>query len=194
MVRCDQALWGKIVVSTVEPNHTAGSPPKSNWLLPAFWMLIGITFYLGATQIKTAIVQDKHDPGPAAICLLCSVALILLGATQAVQLLLVRRTPAVPKPTEGPSVTRQNAGPRSTTRSLQQALLGVAVIGVYIYGVSQIGFGLASFAFGITSMKCFGVSWRHTLLATTACVATVYLVFIKLLGILLPTGRWDLPY
>jgi Kef-type K+ transport system membrane component KefB len=77
---------------------------------------------------------------------------------------------------------------------LLQSILGVAAIAIYIFAVFQIGFGLATLVFGIVSMKSLGASWLSTLLATVSSIAIVYLVFIKLLGILLPTGRWDLPF
>ena len=184
-------------MSTAAPNHTLGKTPISQWLLPVFWILVGSGFYLGATTITTAIVQDKHDPGPAAICMLCASALILLGITQAVQLLLASRSarPTLPPPATTEIDHPQQSSPlQNSTRGLLQSILGVAAIAVYIFYVFQIGFGLATFTFGIVSMKSLGVSWRNTLLATATCIATVYLVFIELLGILLPTGRWDFPF
>jgi hypothetical protein len=184
-------------VSTDAPKHALGETSISQWLFPVFWILVGSGFYLGATTITTAIVQDKHDPGPAAICMLCAVAIIILGITQAVQLLLASRSA---RPTLTPPATthsddsQQSRVIQDPTLALRQVFLGVATIAVYILAVFQIGFGLATFTFGIVSMKSLGVSWRNTLLATTTCIATVYLVFIELLGILLPTGRWDFPF
>lgn len=184
-------------MSTAAPKHPLGKTTISQWLLPVFWILVGCGFYLGAQQITTAIVQDKHDPGPAAICILCAVAIIILGITQAVQLLQANRSA---RPTLTPAATthsddpQQSSAHQNSTRGLLQSILGVAAIAVYIFSVFQIGFGLATFTFGIVSMKSLGVSWRNTLLATATCIATVYLVFIELLGILLPTGRWDFPF
>jgi hypothetical protein len=181
-------------VSTVEPNQSVDRTSISQWLLPAFWILVGSGFYFGATQITTAIVQDKHDPGPAAICMLCSIVLILLGVTQGVQLLLTRSNPAPSKPTSDLDASHHSANPKNPARALLQSILGVCAIAFYIFAVFQIGFGLATLVFGIISMKSLGASWLGTLLATATCIATVYLVFIELLGILLPTGRWDLPF
>jgi hypothetical protein len=184
-------------VSTAAPKHTLGKTSTSQWLLPVFWILVGCGFYLGAKQITTAIVQDKHDPGPAAICMLCAAALIILGITQAVQLLLASRSA---RPTLTSTATTHSDDPQQfntiqdPTLARRQAFLGVTTIAVYIFAVFQIGFGLATFTFGIVSMKSLGVSWSNTLLATISCIATVYLVFIELLGILLPTGRWDFPF
>ena len=179
-------------MSTVEPNQTVDRASISQWLLPAFWILIGSGFYVGATQITTAIVQDKHDPGPAAICMLCAAALVLLGITQAVQLLRAR-----PAAASEPSLlvaSHQSTKPANPKLALLQSILGVAAIAIYIFAVFQIGFGLATLVFGIVSMKSLGASWLSALLATLSSIAIVYLVFIKLLGILLPTGRWDLPF
>lgn len=181
-------------MSTVEPNQTVDRASISQWLLPAFWILIGSGFYVGATQITTAIVQDKHDPGPAAICLLCAAALVLLGITQAVQLLLTRPAAAAPQAADQLDASHQSIKPANPKLALQQAVLGVTAIAIYIFAVFQIGFGLATLVFGIVSMKSLGASWLSTLLATVSSIAIVYLVFIKLLGILLPTGRWDLPF
>ncbi|MBT4693779.1 MAG: tripartite tricarboxylate transporter TctB family protein [Planctomycetaceae bacterium] len=181
---------------TVEPNRRpiAGHTSPSQWLLPAFWIIVGSGFYYGATKITTAIVQDKHDPGPAAICTLCATALILLGITQAALLLRARFTAITPDTTRQSNDTQQTNTSPITPRALRQAFLGVAAIVVYIFSVFQVGFGVATLVFGIISMKSLGASWVSTLLATVACIATVYLVFIELLGILLPTGRWDLPF
>ena len=181
-------------MSVVTPKRTVNIASISQWLLPVFWIFIGSGFYFGATQITTAIVQDKHDPGPAAICMLCAAALILLGVTQAVQLLLASRSNFAAKPIAQIDKSHQTCAPKNTTLALQQGLLAVSAIAAYIFAVFQIGFVLSTFVFGIASMKSLGVSWRNTLLATISCIATVYLVFIELLGILLPTGRWDFPF
>jgi len=181
-------------VSTVEPNQSVDRASITQWLLPAFWILVGAGFYLGATQITTAIVQDKHDPGPAAICMLCAAALVLLGITQAVQLLLARPAAAASEPTSLLVASHQSTKPANPKLALLQSVLGVTTIAIYILAVFQIGFGLATLVFGIISMKSLGASWLSALLATLSSIAIVYLVFIKLLGILLPTGRWDLPF
>ena len=181
-------------MSTVEPNQTVPKSSLSQWLLPPFWILVGSGFYIGATGITTAVVQDKHDPGPAAICMLCSIALILLGLTQAAQLLLTRSKNAPAKPTSAMEVSHRSTKSTDPALPLLQSILSVYAIAVYIFAVFQIGFGLATLVFGIVSMKSLGASWLATLLATATCIATVYLVFIELLGILLPTGRWDLPF
>jgi len=181
-------------VSTVEPNQTVDRTSISQWLFPAFWIIVGSGFYFGATQITTAIVQDKHDPGPAAICMLCSIALILLGVTQGVQLLLTRSNAAALRPASDLDSSHHSTNPKNPALALLQSILGVSAIAFYIFAVFQIGFGLATLVFGIISMKSLGASWLGTLLATATCIATVYLVFIELLGILLPTGHWDLPF
>jgi len=181
-------------VSTVEPNQSVDLTSISQWLLPAFWILVGSGFYFGATQITTAIVQDKHDPGPAAICMLCAAALVLLGITQAVQLLRARPATAASEPTNRLDASHQSTKPANPKLALLQSILGVAAITLYIFAVFEIGFGLATLVFGIVSMKSLGASWVSTLLGTLSSIAIVYLVFIKLLGILLPTGRWDLPF
>ncbi|MCS5644162.1 MAG: tripartite tricarboxylate transporter TctB family protein [Dehalococcoidia bacterium] len=181
-------------MSTIEPKQTVVRTWVFQWLLPPFWILIGSGFYIGATRISTAVVQDKHDPGPAAICMLCSAALILLGITQGVQLLITRSNIASSKPTSDLDVSHQSTKPTNPALALLQSILGVYAIAIYIFAVFQIGFGLATLVFGIVSMKSLGASWLATLLATATCIATVYLVFIELLGILLPTGRWDLPF
>jgi len=181
-------------VSTVEPKQTIVSSSVFQWLLPAFWILIGSSFYIGATGITTAIVQDKHDPGPAAICMLCAIVMILLGLTQGVQLLLARSNAAASKPASDLDASHHNTNPNNPALALLQSVLGVSAIAIYIVAVFQIGFGLATLVFGIVSMKSLGASWLATLLATATCIATAYLVFIKLLGILLPTGHWDLPF
>ena len=180
-------------MSLAESNQGVDKASIWQWLLPAFWIFVGVGFYFGATQITTAIVQDKHDPGPAAICMLCSIALILLGVTQGVQLLLTRSNPAPSKPTSDLDASHHSANPKNP-RALLQSILGVSAIAFYIFAVFQIGFGLATLVFGVISMKSLGASWLGTLLATATCIATVYLVFIELLGILLPTGHWDLPF
>jgi hypothetical protein len=174
-------------VSTHEPKHIGNRTSIFQWLLPAFWILIGGGFLMGATRITTAMVQDKHDPGPAAICILCAVALILLGILQAVQLKL---THSVSRPDDAYQAPTSQTKPES----ISQAVIGAVGIAFYVFAVFQIGFGLATFAFGVASMKSLGVSWRSTMLATTCCIVTVYLIFIQLLGILLPTGRWNLPF
>jgi hypothetical protein len=181
-------------VSTVEPNQSVDRTPISLWLFPAFWIVVGSGFYFGATQITTAIVQDKHDPGPSAICVLCSLALILLGIVQVVQLLLARFNTAALKPAYDFDASNHSTKPTNPALALLRSILGVSTIAIYILAVFQIGFGLATLVFGIVSMKSLGASWLATLLATATCIATVYLVFIELLGILLPTGRWDLPF
>ena len=181
-------------MSTVEQNQPVNRTSISQWLFPAFWVVVGSGFYFGATQITTAIVQDKHDPGPAAICMLCSVALILLGVTQGVQLLLTRTNTAALKPSIDLDASHQSTNPKNPALALLQSILGVSAIAIYIFAVFQIGFGLATLVFGIVSMKSLGASWIATLMSTATCIATVYLVFIELLGILLPTGRWDLPF
>lgn len=181
-------------MSTVEPNKTVDGTTTSRWLLPTFWIVAGSGFYLGATQITTAIVQDKHDPGPAAMCMLCAAALVLLGITQAVQQILNKPNTVDPKTSAQFDDVHSTCTSRISPIALQQALLGVAAIAIYIFAVFQIGFGLATLVFGIVSIKSLGASWLSTLLATATCIATVYLVFIELLGILLPTGRWDFPF
>ena len=181
-------------MSSVEPNQTVDRASISKWLLPAFWIVVGSGFYLGATQITTAIVQDKHDPGPAAICMLCAAVLVLLGITQAVQLLQARPAAAASNPTTQLGASHQSNKPVNPKLALLQSILGVVAIAIYIFAVFVIGFGLATLLFGIVSMKSLGASWLSTLLATVFSIAIVYLVFIKLLGILLPTGRWDFPF
>ena len=126
--------------------------------------------------------------------MLCSIALILLGLTQGVQLLLARSNTAVSKPASDLDASHHSTTPNNPALALLQSILGVSAIAIYIVAVFQIGFGLATLVFGIVSMKALGASWLATLLATATCIATVYLVFIELLGILLPTGNWDLPF
>ncbi len=181
-------------MSFAESNQGVPKASIFQWLLPAFWIFVGSGFYFGATRITTAIVQDKHDPGPAAICLLSAVALILLGITQAVQLVITKPNFA---PTN--SASKFDTSQHATKTSKQsiafiQSTLGVCVIAFYIFAVFSIGFGLATLFFGIVSMKSLGASWRTAFLATATCMAIVYLVFIELLGILLPTGHWDMPF
>lgn len=183
-------------MSRTEPNRRqlVDQANKSSWLLPVFWIVLGSSFYFGATYIRTAIVQDKHDPGPAAICMLCSITLIVLGFAQAVQLILA----GVYKRAQTQTYQSDNKSdfniPEVASGSRRQAILAVAAIAFYIFSVFEIGFGLATLIFGIASMKSLGTTWFNATLATTTCVATVYLLFIKLLGILLPSGRWDLPF
>ena len=119
--------------------------------------------------------------------MLCATALVLLGITQAVQLLRARPAAAASEPTS----LLVAANPKI---ALLQSILGVASIAIYIFAVFEIGFGLATLVFGIVSMKSLGASWLSAIMATLSSIAIVYLVFIKLLGILLPTGRWDLPF
>jgi hypothetical protein len=181
-------------VSTVEPNQSVDRTSISQWLLPAFWILVGSGFYFGATQITTAVVQDKHDPGPSAICMLCAVVLVVLGVTQTVKLAIAGLRTTATNPSSNSDASQKNTNRADAILAASQSILGVCAIAFYIFAVFQIGFGLATLVFGIISMKSLGASWLGTLLATATCIATVYLVFIELLGILLPTGRWDLPF
>ena len=181
-------------MSTVEPNQTVGRASIWQWLLPAFWIFAGVGFNFGATQITTAIVQDKHDPGPAAICMLCATVLVVLGVTQTIKLAVARLHTAAENRSSNSDASQKNTNRADAILAASQSILGVFAIAFYIFAVFQIGFALATLAFGIISMKSLGASWLGTLLATTTCIATVYLVFIELLGILLPTGHWDLPF
>ena len=125
--------------------------------------------------------------------MLCAAALVLLGIAQAVQLLRARPA-AASEPSSHLDTSHHSTKPADPKLALLQSVIGVAAIAIYIFAVFQIGFGLATLVFGIVSMKSLGASWLSTLLATISSIAIVYLVFIKLLGILLPTGRWDLPF
>lgn len=181
-------------MSLAESNQGVDKASVWQWLLPAFWIFVGVGFYFGATQITTAIVQDKYDPGPSAICMLCAVVLVVLGVTQTVQLTLTRMHTTATNPSSNTDASQKNTNRTDSIRAASQSILGGCAIAFYIFAVFQIGFGLATLVFGIISMKSLGASWLGTLLATATCIATVYLVFIELLGILLPTGHWDLPF
>ena len=162
----------------------------SQWVLPLFWLAAGSLFYYGATTITAAPIQLKHDPGPAAICIICSLGLLILGLLQAIRLLWNRvqlRGSFVSR-----SRIREDASP--TSANLYLAIEAVFAITAYIACMFFFGFAMATLLFGITSMRRLGTSWLLSVASTSLIITIVYLLFIQTLGIVLPTGVWGMPF
>ena len=160
------------------------------WALPLFWIVLGSFFYYGSTTITAAPIQDKHDPGPAAICIVCSLGLLILGSLQVIQLLwngVQLRASFVSR-----SGIQEDALP--TSANLYPAIEAVFAITAYIACLFFFGFAMATLLFGITSMRRLGTSWVLSVASTSLIITVVYLLFIQTLGIVLPTGVWGMPF
>ncbi len=128
--------------------------------------------------------EISYEPvGPRAFPLLLSALMVAAGAW-----LVVR--PGAAAASHAPADGNADAAgaPATRWRHLKPLALALAAIAVYVTLFQWLGFPLATALMALPVGMAFGGSWRQSLAGGVGMGVVLYLMFDKLLDVILPTG------
>lgn len=128
--------------------------------------------------------EISYEPvGPRAFPLLLSALMVAAGAW------LVVRPGAAAAPHASAEGNESAAGaPATRWQHLKPLALALAAIAVYVTLFQWLGFPLATALMALPVGMAFGGSWRQSLAGGVGMGVVLYLLFDKLLDVILPTG------
>ncbi|MBU1351049.1 MAG: tripartite tricarboxylate transporter TctB family protein [Gammaproteobacteria bacterium] len=147
----------------------------SDRILGAVCVVVGAGMAWAAQGYAAEI---SYEPvGPRAFPLLLSALMVACGAW-----LVVR--PGVAATAEGDGAGAEAA----RWQNLKPLALAVLAIGLYVSLFQWLGFPLATALMALPVGMAFGGNWRQSLAAGAGMGVVLYLMFDKLLDVILPTG------
>ena len=141
--------------------------------------LFGISAFafLAAFKIQTLAAAATHDPGPRAFPWLIAGALAAGGLLE----LITPRSPTTPN-----SVSTSNHS--ETTPDIRTATILLGTMLLYFVAMPKLGFFICTFAFSVAMMRLLGSGWKVSLAASSSILLAVYVLFVQLFKVQLPSG------
>lgn len=151
----------------------------SDRILGAVCVVVGAGMAWAAQGYAAEI---SYEPvGPRAFPLLLSALMVACGAW-----LVVR--PGVAATAEGGGAGAEAGAGAARWQNLKPLALAVLAIGLYVSLFQWLGFPLATALMALPVGMAFGGNWRQSLAAGVGMGVVLYLMFDKLLDVILPTG------
>ena len=157
--------------------------------LAAMLLAVGAFGIVAGLSIDSSSLSGQHDPGPRALPLGMSVALLVCGA---IELLLAWRSSSVGRILRERTSSRDSTP--TSTGSHGRLVVTIATLIAYVAAVSLLGFQLATLLFAAAGLWCLGARWWSAIGVAVALVVVVRLVFVDRLHVQLPGGLFDIAF
>ena len=137
-------------------------------------------------------LTDNHDPGPLALP-----ALLLVGMAFTAAWEIYRGRLARPPAAGSESLAENDGLPAGETLSPPPAVAALLAVSLalvaYVVAIVWIGFGVSTLCFVSVTTWLLGAKWWEALTAAVLMVATVWLLFVLVFEVQLPSGLFELP-
>ena len=140
--------------------------------LAAMLLAVGAFGIVAGLSIDSSSLSGQHDPGPRALPLGMSVALLVCGA---IELLLAWRSSSVGR------ILRERTSSRDSTPTSTGSHGRLVVT-------------IATLLFAAAGLWCLGARWWSAIGVAVALVVVVRLVFVDRLHVQLPGGLFDIAF
>lgn len=147
---------------------------KYDLIAALIWMGLGITIAIGSYGLK---LETLRSPGPGLMPFLLGIGLSLSSLPILVRSLMIK----------------DNGGDENIWSGVEFKKLGLVVTSLLVYALilEKVGFVLMTFFLLLMLFKVIGSrKWSFSLMVSVLTVIVTYLVFVVLLKVELPLGRW----
>ncbi|MDA1273013.1 MAG: tripartite tricarboxylate transporter TctB family protein [Verrucomicrobia bacterium] len=149
-------------------------------LFPAVILGISVLVFLATFQIKTLDLAENHDPGSRALPWIIAGALLAGGLFEFVAALTRRTSPELQASTR--------PGDTDSSLDLKSAGILLGSLLIYFLAVPWLGFFICTTLFSVSMMRLLGTGWIVSTVSTLSILLTVYLLFVRLFQVQLPSG------
>ena len=160
----------------MQGKQTTGKEGDS-WLGAAFLGTAVLTLFL-SRSIHSIGLGNNFDPGPKAFPIGISL-LLLIGAF--LEFYKSRKRTSVP-------------GEKTNGAKTKTVLLLLCAFLIYVILLPWVGFALSTLVMATAMMILLGNSWKQSLAVSIILITLIYLLFVLLFKVPLPTGVFGLPF
>ena len=154
--------------------------PKRDLAFPLVLLGISLFAFLAAFKIQTLATAANHDPGPRAFPWLIAGVLAAGGLLELITAFLPHPPAAPHSPSDS---SHLESAPDIRTAAI---LLGAMIF--YFVAIPWFGFFTCTLIFSVAMMKLLGTGWKLSLAASSSIVLVVYILFVQLFKVQLPSG------
>ena len=154
--------------------------PKLDLAFPLVLLGLSLFAFLAAFKIQTLATAATHDPGPRALPWLIAGMLAAGGVIELITAISQHRRVA---PHSTSDLSHSENAPDIRTGTI---LLGA--MSLYFIAIPWFGFFTCTLIFSVSMMKLLGTSWKLSLAASSSILLAVYILFVQLFKVQLPSG------
>lgn len=146
------------------------------------WHKVILGSTVGAASLHNGPAANNHDPGPWAVPAAAGAFVLCAGAWQALSSAKARSAGGGRSGAEPTSLPNASAGLRP--------LAFAAALVLYAVAMPRLGFFAVTFAFAALAGRFLGLRWRGAIISSLVLMAAVYLLFVRLFKVPLPSGAF----
>lgn len=154
--------------------------PKLDLAFPLVLLGLSLFAFLTTFQIQTLATAATHDPGPRALPWLIAGLLAAGGVLELITSISQHRRSA---PNSTSELSHSESAPDIRTGAI---LMGAMIL--YFVAIPWFGFFTCTLIFSVAMMKLLGTSWKLSLAASSSILLGVYILFVQLFKVQLPSG------